>query len=105
MNDEQLHNFIYSLSINAVVIAVLFLGKGPTVGAVLAFNFYFFTASILVAPFVSDAVETWVEKGTLIIGRVLREPFDVLVTLAGWYVISFGLLATVYRFGMGYVSY
>ena len=88
---------------NLVVIAVLFFGKGPDVKTVLTFNFYFFFIGILLAPFVSGAVEKWIEKGTRIIGRVFRGPFDVLVAFVGWYVVAYGLLALVYRVGSDYV--
>lgn len=88
---------------NLVVIAVLFLGNGPDVETVLAFNFYFFFIGILLAPFVSDAIEKVIEKGARIIACVFREPFDVWVAFAGWYVVAYGLLAVVYRIGSDYV--
>ena len=88
---------------NVVVIAVLFLGKGPDAESILVFNFYFFFIGILLAPFVSDVVENWIEKGAHIIRHVFREPFDVIAAFAGWYVLAYGLLAIVYRFGSKYV--
>lgn len=92
------------ITFNIVVIAILFLGKGPEVESIFVFNFYFFFVSALFAPFVSNAVESWVEKCAQIVGPVFREPFAVWVSIAGWYVISYGSLVLAYRAGLDFLT-